>query len=103
VVTTVASDINYVTSAHSALRSIEGTQPTEVSIAGATTAQALATLALVEQQRIANLIAYKQLHTAREMSQTERGWHLDDLDVGRDNLTDEIEAALGLNQGVTKP
>jgi len=73
------------------------------SEAASTAAIAHATLALVEQQRIANLIAYKQLHTAREMSQTERGWHLDDLDVARDNLTDDIEAGLGLDQGVTKP
>lgn len=73
------------------------------SEAAASAAIAHATLALVEQQRIANLISYKQLHTAREMSQTERGWHLDDLDVARDNLTDEIEAGLGLDQGVTKP
>jgi len=60
-------------------------------------AHVLATVELARQARVANLIAYKQLHTGREMREDQRGWHLDALDVSRDDLTDAIEAELGLS------
>ncbi|CAN5418875.1 hypothetical protein BH09ACT9_BH09ACT9_00080 [soil metagenome] len=72
-----------------------------------TYAQVHATLALVEatekvaeQARIRNLIAYKQLHTGREMRDTGRGgleWVVDDLEVSGDGLTAAIEEGLGVS------
>jgi hypothetical protein len=53
-------------------------------------AQAAAAIAAAEQARIANLIAWKALQTAREA----RG--IDALPLGGDEITEQIEEGLGL-------
>jgi len=63
-------------------------------------AQVHATLAVAEQQRIANLIAYWQLHTPRSSveSYTDNMIEVPSLHTEDDrNVEDEIRAALGID------
>ncbi|MDJ0337425.1 hypothetical protein [Cryobacterium sp. PH31-O1] len=62
-----------------------------MAIAEAADAQVAATIAQTEQLRIGNLIAYKQLHTPREVN--DRGLFFE-LPVDRDEMTSDIERGL---------
>lgn len=101
----MTTTIDHVAESNSIMDSVHDWQGEEGSTDATLTAAALdalrhATLALVEQQsrtadaaEVANLIAWKQLHTPREVD--ERGL-FNDLPVIRDDLTNEIETAMGL-------
>ena len=69
------------------------------AIHSAAMAQAAATLALVEQQRIANLIAYWQLHTPRSVKESLDNGQIEVTLLYADddrNIDTEVRKGLGL-------
>ena len=84
-----AAEIGLITDDRSMQMVVLGSQVRAQGLA--TLALVAATLAQTEQLRIANLIAYKQLHTPRAVDA--RGTFFD-LVISRDDMTDAIEAGL---------
>lgn len=89
----MSSGWNYVGSAEAALEQALGEQTFGDASQTLARAQAMATLASVEQARIANLIAWKQLQATRA---TGRDGGVDLLPLGSDDIGDEIEQGLGI-------
>jgi hypothetical protein len=95
-----AARINYTGSAVAALDQALNADGTMLSRSdGIARANVFALLAIAEQARITNLIAYKQLHTGRKQRRNKRtdDWEVDDLPVSVDFLTVAIENGLHLH------